>query len=112
MKVFELIDKFDFGKYNGEYVLDVIVKDSGYIKSLIFLNDKNPGFTLSEKALKIAQLITKGFKEQELEKCTNTTSYLDQLKSYGGPYDFDFNDDKLIQKNNEKLKFASEIIGL
>lgn len=112
MKVFELTDKLNFGKYRDEFVLDIILKDSGYIKSLIFLNNKNPGFILSEKALKIAQLITKGFKEKEPEKCTNSTSFLDQLKSYGGPYDYDFNDEKLIQKNNEKLKSGSNLSGI
>ncbi len=106
MKIFEMCDRLDFGKYKGEYIVDVIVKDSGYIKSLIFLNNKNPGFVLSEKAYKIARLITRGFKENETEKFPNSTSILDRFKSYGIPYNVDFNDEELFLKNNEKLKLG------
>lgn len=104
MKVFEMTDIFNFGKYKGEYLLDVIVKDSGYIKDLIILNDDNPGFVLSEKAFKIAKLITKGNKDVNVNAIPKDSIFISKLKKYGGPYDFDFNDEKLTQKNNEKIQ--------
>lgn len=104
MKVFEMTDILNFGKYKGEYLLDVIVKDSGYIKDLIILNDDNPGFVLSEKAFKIAKLITRGNKEVNVNNLSKGFPILGRLKLYGGVYDFDFNDEGLTQKNNEKIQ--------
>lgn len=106
MKIFEIHDKLKFGKYKGEIIKDVILKDSGYIKDLIFLNETNPGFILSMNALEFAQGITQGNIEKEIIQQDESSSVFAKIKTYAIPYDYDFNNKELIQKNIDKLRRA------
>ena len=102
MKKYDIHNILDFGKYKGETLESVLIKDSGYIKTLIYKNDTNPGFIMSEAAILIAQEITKGNYDKWV-KPDMPKSFLDTLKTYAQPFDYDFNNEEIVSKNNEKL---------
>ena len=87
-------------KYKGETIEEVLRKDSGYIKDLIMLN---PNFCLSEKGMSEAQELTKGFYDKWTKPEQPTNNIFDSLRVYREPYDFDFNNNEVIAKNQEKL---------
>lgn len=86
-------------KYKGKTIEEVLKQDSGYIKDLIKLHSY---FCLSEECMLEAQLMTKGFQDKWV-KPEKPTTILDNLKTYGVPYDFDFNNDEIIHLNKQKL---------
>lgn len=108
MKVFEIYDRLNFGKYKGGILKDIIMKDSGYIKDLIFLNETNPGFILSMTALELAQEITQGYIEKKELQQDESCSVFAKIKAYAIPYDYDFNNEELVKKNIEKLMMAKK----
>lgn len=87
-------------KYKGETIEEVLRKDSGYIKDLIMLNSN---FCLSENGMREAQELTKGFYDKWAKPEQPTDNIFDSLRVYTKPYDFDFNNEKLINKNKENL---------
>lgn len=98
MKPYDLNDKFPdlcSWKYKNETVKEALIKDSGYIKDLILLNES---FVLSEAALKEAMHMTKGFVDTR-----DAETLADPVKSKKTPYDFDFSDEKIIELNKMKL---------
>ncbi len=98
MKPYELNDKFPdlcTWKYKNETIKEALLKDSGYVKELILLNEK---FVLSESAFEEAKQITRGFVDTRDEETKS-----DPSKAKKTPFDFDFNDEKLRALNKEKL---------
>lgn len=99
MKPYEINDKFPklcTWKYQEQSVKEVLLKDSGYIKDLILLNEN---FALSEAAFEEAMTITKGFADKR-----DAEVLADPAKAKKTPYDFDFNDDKIKEINQHKLE--------
>lgn len=98
MKPYEINDIFPklcTWRYQEETVKDVLLKDSGYIKDLILLNEN---FVLSDAAYAEAVAITKGFTDTRNDDVLN-----DPAKRKKTPYDFDFNDEKVREINKSKL---------
>lgn len=98
MKIYEIEDRFPklcSWKYQEETVREVLKKDSGYVKDLILLNET---FALSEDAFTEAMAMTKGFVDNRDEETLN-----DPKKRKKAAYDYDFNDEKIIELNREKL---------
>lgn len=87
-------------KYKGETIKDVLKKDSGYIKDLI---KKHKYFCLSEKCMLDAQEMTKGFYDKWTKPEKPTNNIFDSLRVYTAAYDFDFNNEEIVQLNNTKL---------
>ena len=110
MKIYEINDAFPlYGnwKYRGETILEVLQKDSGYIKDLIRLH---PTFCLSKKCLLEAQRITKGFynKWVKPEHISNKNIF-ESLYTYRAPYEFDFNTPDIVKLNMLKLSQKSSV---
>ena len=98
MKPYEINDTFPklcTWKYQEQSVKEVLIKDSGYIKDLILLNEN---FALSEAAFGEAMAITKGFADKR-----DAETLADPAKAKKAPYDFDFNDEKIMELNKAKL---------
>lgn len=104
MDIYDMNDRFPLNgnwKYKGQTVFEVLQKDSGYIKDLIRLH---PTFCLSEKCLVEAQHLTKGFYDEWVKpKHISRNNLLESLRSYGVPYNFDFNNDEIVKLNMLKL---------
>ncbi|NLO71866.1 MAG: hypothetical protein GX102_13160 [Porphyromonadaceae bacterium] len=97
MNIYEMTDRFPAQcnwKYQDETVKEVLMKDSGYIKDLILLNEK---FAISESCFEEAKELTKGFTDKRSPEIIN------DVKQSKIPYDYDFNDQKLLEVNRSKL---------
>ena len=102
MKPYEINDTFPklcTWKYQEQSVKEVLIKDSGYIKDLILLNEN---FALSEAAFGEAMAITKGFADKR-----DAETLADPAKAKKAPYDLDFNDEKIMEQNKAKLTLVS-----
>lgn len=93
--IYEIGDTFPSRRYIGETIGEVLRKDSGYIKDLIMKSDD---FSLSDECMAEAIRITKGHRDT-WTRPENPKDVFDGLKKYGVPYGFDFNDDKIQEKN-------------
>lgn len=108
-RIYNIDDEFDFGKYKGKTIEDLLKENPGYVDWLI----RNfRGFALSYDAFEQAKIITAGkrFSKEEAEferRNKITVSILRNQKIYGWSYDF--NDEELIRINQQKiLKLQNE----
>lgn len=101
--IYDIDDRFhECGnwKYGGETIREVLHKDSGYIKDLIM---KRIDFSLSDSCMEEAKKITKG-KKETWKRPSNPKMIFDELKPYAVPYDFDFNNVEVLNKNENNKK--------
>jgi hypothetical protein len=95
--------KVPFSKRHPDKTIREILRyDSGYLKDL-FLKDKEIVFA-SECFTEICRL-TSGHKDNwETPPRKPGQTAFSQLKTYGTPYLYSFNNEKLILENEERLK--------
>lgn len=99
--IYNIDDTFPSRKYKNKTIREVLKIDSGYIKDYLL---RNKDFILSAECLLEAQKITKGNIDKAWVKPEKAESIFDYFKPYRLPYDYDFNDKKIIETNNFKLK--------
>ena len=95
--IYEIDSTFPTKRYKGETIGEVLQKDSGYIKDLIMKSDD---FSLSDECMDEAIRITKGHRDT-WTRPKDPKNIFDGLKKYGVPYDYDFNDEKILEKNRK-----------
>lgn len=105
-RIYNIDDVFDFGKYKGKTIEDLLKENPGYVDWLI----RNfRGFALSYDAFQQAKIITEGksFSKEEAKLANENQSItIIFRKLYGWDYDFSKADILLI--NNMKI---NEIIS-
>ena len=99
--IYDIDDEFNFGRYKGKTVRDLLKVNPGYVDWVIRNVDR---FALSENAMQQALEITEGKRfskeEAELERASKGNKSLFG-KLYG--WSFDFSSEELIQINLQKL---------
>lgn len=88
-------------RHAGETIREIIRYDSGYLKDL-FLKDESLCF--SPECFKEICRLTKDHKDNWETPNKPGMSVFSKLKSYGVPYLYDFNEDKLYIINLSRLK--------
>lgn len=100
-KIYDIHDEFDFGKYKGKTIEDLLKENPGYVDWLI----RNfRGFALSYDAFEQAKIITEGkrfSKEEAVLANKNQPLIILSRKLYGWDYDFSKEDIQFI--NNLKI---------
>jgi hypothetical protein len=88
-------------RHPDETIREILRYDSGYLKDL-FLKDKSIVFT-PECFAEIRRLTSNHVDNWETPPKKPGQSIFSQLKTYGSPYLFNFNDDDLVQENEARL---------
>ena len=88
-------------RHPNETIRIIIRYDSGYLKDL-FLKNKEICFT--EDCLSELCRLTRGFHDNWEKPINPTSSIFYQVKSYRTPYQFDFNNNIIIEENSRRLK--------
>ena len=100
-RIYNIDDEFDFGKYKGKTIKDLLKENPGYVDWLI----RNfRGFALSYDAFEQAKIITAGkrFSKKEAELANeNQPITILFRKLYG--WDYDFSKEDILQINNLKV---------
>lgn len=94
--------KIPFSKrHANDTIREILRYDSGYLKDL-FYKDETIVFT-PECLAEICRLTTKHEDNWEMPPAKPGISVFARLKTYGSPYLFNFNDQELIEVNNQRL---------
>ncbi len=100
-RIYNIDDSFDFGKYKGKTIEELLNENPGYVDWLI----RNVGgFALSDEAFEQAKIITAGKKlprkDTEIIKENQITPSLFK-KLYG--WSFDFSKEEILLINSKKI---------
>lgn len=104
MYIIDNIDeKIPFSRrHRDDTIREILRADSGYLKDLFF---KNEAIVFTTECLaEICRLTAKHKDNWEKPIIKSGQSVFAQLKPYGVPYLFNFNDEKLIAENESRLK--------
>lgn len=94
-------------RHPNETIRQIIRSDSGYLKDIFV---KNENIFFSQECFDEICRLTKGHKDNWERPNNKTESVLHQLKVYGTPYLFDFNNNDLKELNNQRMvKYIDEM---
>ena len=100
-RIYNIEDVFDFGKFKGKTVEDLLKENPGYVDWLI----RNfRGFALSYNAFEQAKIITTGkrFSKKEAELVNENQAITILFRKLYG-WDYDFSKEDILQINNLKV---------
>lgn len=110
-RIYNIDDEFDFGKYKGKTINELLNENPGYIDWVIRNVD---GFALSREAFQQAKIITEGkrYSREEAELANENQPKLILFKKiYGWDYDFSMADILLINNlKRNKINSSKERI--
>lgn len=105
-KIYDIDDEFDFGKYKGKTVKDLLIDNPGYVDWAIRNVDS---FALSKEAFQQAKIITEGKRYSREEELAKPSPKFEFVEGYKG-WDFDFSKADILIINNLKInKIESQI---
>lgn len=89
-------------KYSGKTIREIIRFDSGYLKDLF---KKDERLCFSEECFADICRLTAGHKDNWEKPSYPTSNIFHQIKPYGTPYLYDFNDEELIALNKLRIRY-------
>lgn len=99
-KIYNINDEFDFGKYKGKTVKELLIENPGYIDWVIRNVD---GFALSRDTFQQSTSITEGKRYPRKEVLAEPSTEFEFIEGYKG-WDFDFSKADILIINNLKIK--------
>ena len=105
MKINHIDDVIPFSKkYAGRTIREIIRADSGYLKDLFL---KNKRLCFSPECFQEICRLTKEHKDNWEVPTKPGLSAFAKTKTYGVPYLYNFNDQRLLKLNNERIGYES-----
>ncbi len=98
-RIYNIDVEFDFGKYKGKTVKELLNENPGYIDWVIRNVD---GFALSREAFQQAKIITDGKRYSREEELAKPSPKFEFVEGYKG-WDFDFSKADILIINNLKI---------
>jgi hypothetical protein len=99
-RIYYLVDVFDFGKYKGKTIEDILIDNPGYVDWVIRNVDS---FALSRDTFQQAKSITEGKRYSREEVLAEPSTEFELIEGYKG-WDFDFSKADILIINNLKIR--------